>query len=33
MVDRCPPTIDLIKTKTFIGRAAVPKKVVKGKPT
>ena len=25
-------TINLIKTKTFIGRVVVPKKVVKGKP-
>ena len=25
-------TINLIKTKTFIERAAVPKKVVKGRP-
>ena len=32
MVDRCSPIVDLIKTKTFIGRVAVPKGVVKGRP-
>ena len=31
-VSRRSPTINLIITKTFIKRAAVPKGVVKGKP-
>ena len=26
------PTINLFKTKTYIGRAAVPRGVVKGRP-
>jgi hypothetical protein len=33
MVNRHSPIINLIKTKTFIGRAAVPKGVVKGRLT
>ena len=32
IVDKCPPTVDLIKTKTFIERAAVSKGVAKGRP-
>jgi hypothetical protein len=32
IVGRRSPTINLIKTKTSIGRAAVPREMVKGRP-
>jgi hypothetical protein len=32
MVDRYSPTINLIKTKAFIERVAVPRGVVRGRP-